>query len=108
MTFTYGHTVGTGTYPNGEWNRLVSADNGQGGVVSFTYENMAIPWPPPLPVISAITGRVTSKTLTSDATTPAVKSPLGTTPNQDPAYNSLGTAPKGHGPQAYPNSAVST
>lgn len=40
MTFTYGTTRGSGTYPNGNWNRLVTANNGQGGTVTYGYETI--------------------------------------------------------------------
>ncbi len=41
-TLTYGTNPGntSSPYPNGDWNRLISADNGQGGRVVFTYQNV--------------------------------------------------------------------
>src|SRR5207302_2833707 len=40
-TFSYGTTRGTNIVPNGDWNRLNSVNNGQGGGIAFTYENIA-------------------------------------------------------------------
>jgi RHS repeat-associated protein len=40
-TFTYGFNRGTSKYPNGSWNRLVSANNGQGGTITFSYDTIA-------------------------------------------------------------------
>lgn len=40
-TFTYGTDRGTNEhYPLGAWNRLTSVNNGQGGTLTFTYENI--------------------------------------------------------------------
>ena len=39
MTFSYGSTCCTTSFPDGGFNRMTSFNNGQGGMVSFTYEN---------------------------------------------------------------------
>lgn len=42
-TFTYGTTrydPGSSPWVSGSWNRLISADNGQGGVVNYAYEEI--------------------------------------------------------------------
>ncbi len=39
-TFTYGTDRGTGTWPNGNWNRLAGVNNGQGGTVAYAYEQI--------------------------------------------------------------------
>ena len=105
-TFTYGLTQGGGTYPNGDWNRLVSADNGQGGVVSFSYANIGTALGAD-PDASAYRNnrRVTQRSIQA---TPSISYTWQYINYQDPAYNSLGTALKGRGPNAYPNSAGSS
>lgn len=40
LTFTYGTTRGNGYYPNGEWNRLETVNNGQGGTIQFYYQTI--------------------------------------------------------------------
>jgi RHS repeat-associated protein len=39
-SFTYGPARGTSDYANADWNRLTSADNGQGGTTTFAYEQI--------------------------------------------------------------------
>ncbi|KPL85683.1 RHS repeat-associated core domain-containing protein [Herpetosiphon geysericola] len=60
-TFTYGLVRGTELhYPNGAWNRLTQVNNGQGGLITFAYENIGFIINKPL---YANYRRVTSKTL---------------------------------------------
>ena len=40
-SFAYGTARGTGDYANGDWNRLKTVDNGQGGTIAFAYEHIA-------------------------------------------------------------------
>lgn len=39
-TFSYGPTRGTAQFVNGDWNRLTSVNNGQGGTSTFAYETI--------------------------------------------------------------------
>jgi RHS repeat-associated protein/uncharacterized repeat protein (TIGR01451 family) len=101
LTFVYGTTRGTGTYPVGNWNRLVTVNNGQGGILTFGYENIA-----------AVTGnnifannrRVTSKT-TNDGRGNTASWTYAYT---GAAYNSLGStlAPSSQATSPYVNSAT--
>ncbi|HKP54738.1 MAG TPA: PA14 domain-containing protein [Chloroflexia bacterium] len=105
ITFTYWLTRGTGTYPDGRWNRLYKADNNQGGVATFEYETIAA-------TMGTATWakhyknnrRVTSRTFTDGRGNTYVWSYQG---YQDPAYNSLGTmlTSNDSGPNQYPTSA---
>src|SRR6266508_5302730 len=40
-TFSYNRNRGTAFYPSAGWNRLTQVDNGQGGIVTLAYENIA-------------------------------------------------------------------
>jgi RHS repeat-associated protein len=111
ITFTYNTTRGTGYYPNPEWNRLETANNGQGGTMTLEYENIG----------SVLNGqsepnansfrnyrRVTTKTLTDGRG----NSYAWTYAYSDPALNTMGStfrsspyAYGGIGPNVYPNSA---
>ena len=98
MILTYNSTRGAGTYPNGGWNRLISADNGQGGVVTFTYENI---------------GNARGDTLfINNNRVTNIRRSDGRGTNYDwgysygtPAYNSRGTTNGGRGPLANPSAA---
>lgn len=101
MTFTYGTTRGTGLYPNGNWNRLVTVDNGQGGTSTYTYATIG----------NSITPndgkfvnyrRVTQKTQTDGEDNSYTWSYAYTSP----ALNSLGTRYDSQSTQAEPNSAA--
>jgi RHS repeat-associated protein len=64
MLFTYGTARGltTKAYPsNGDWNRLTTVNNGQGGTVSFAYETIEAASSDP---VFRNNRRVTSKTTT--------------------------------------------
>lgn len=41
MTFTYHTNRGTAKRANGGWNRLQTVNNGQGGTITFAYDNIA-------------------------------------------------------------------
>jgi hypothetical protein len=41
LTFTYGRNIGSGYWVNGAWNRLTEVNNGHGGIVTFSYENIS-------------------------------------------------------------------
>ncbi len=43
MSFSYGMNRGSDQAPIPGWNRLLSANNGQGGAVNFTYEHVWLP-----------------------------------------------------------------
>jgi hypothetical protein len=95
---------GTLSYANADWNRLVSANNGQGGVVSFTYENIgAALEPDPDAGLFGNNRRVTSKAVQSR---PDVVETWTYSQYQNPEYNTLGRMQGGRGPNPYPNSAV--
>ncbi|GAA5531430.1 RHS repeat-associated core domain-containing protein [Herpetosiphon gulosus] len=101
MTFSYGTTRGTAQYPHGDWNRLTTVNNGQGGTTHFAYENLGM-----------VTGnswlanyrRVTSKT-TSDG---QGNNDSWSYSYSNPALNSLGSLldPTPGATQAYANSAT--
>lgn len=100
ISFTYGHSRGTGYYPTADWNRLTGVDNGQGGTISFLYEN-----------IGSVIGnglfrnyrRVYRKTVTDGQG----HSYEWNYAYSNPALNSLGTSLNaGDGPNVYPNSAT--
>jgi RHS repeat-associated protein len=110
--FTYGCVAGTagcptnnarGTdyYARGDWNRLTKADNGQGGTVTFTYDNIGGVANPPISIMKN-NRRVTSRTLTDGQGHSYPWSYSYSTP----AYNSLGTLLGEAGMNGYPNSAV--
>ncbi len=84
MTFTYGTTRGTTLYPNGAWNRLTQVNNGQGGTISFVYEN-----------IGTVTGKSifqNNRRVTTRTTTDGRGNSYPTTYSYtSPAYNSLGS-----------------
>jgi RHS repeat-associated protein len=101
-TFAYHQWRGTGFYPNGLWNRLETVNNGQGGVVTFTYDNIgAFHYPTIHNYPFRNNRRVTSKTVTDGRG----NSYPWTYSYQNPAYNSVGTNLGGPGTNALPNSA---
>ncbi len=106
ITFAYGtndndnNDRGTGYYPKGDWNRLTAVNNGQGGTITFNYEN-----------IGAATNigllrnyrRVTSKVVGDGR---GNSYPWNYT-YTNPAMNTIGAiVDAGHGPNQYPNSAT--
>src|SRR5262249_54435757 len=107
-SFTYGHSVGSDLYPAGAWNRLISADNGQGGIVSFTYENIGNV----LHQQSAANYGSYKKNRRGTSKTPQPGKTSGLsytwqyTDYQEPNKNYLGTGLNNGGPAAYPDSAV--
>ncbi|MDQ5823738.1 MAG: hypothetical protein M3441_05925 [Chloroflexota bacterium] len=88
-TFEYGMTRGSGEYPQGNWNRLWKANNGQGGVIEMTYDVVGASLTPQNWHFKN-NRRVISRTL---------KDGMGTGPEheytwrytyENPAFNSLG------------------
>ena len=98
--FSYNTNYGGGGVPSGGWNRLTQIDNGQGGVVTIAYENIA----------ASLGGnfnnrhRVTSRTL-RDTTTGASYT-WSYTYSQYANLNTLGTGYGGQGTTWNPTSAV--
>jgi len=41
-SFAYGTTRGTAEFANADWNRLKTVDNGQGGTITFAYEQIGV------------------------------------------------------------------
>ncbi|HEX8227837.1 MAG TPA: hypothetical protein VF826_00830 [Chloroflexia bacterium] len=117
ITFTYSLTTtsntyaGTGTYPDGGWNRLTEVDNGQGGKVSFTHQHIGTALAASVSTVEQTAAdkfsnnrRVTSRTL-SDGFGNAYTWNYA---YHDPAFNSLGTSDSlgtEKGPNQWPNSA---
>ncbi|WP_026371041.1 RHS repeat-associated core domain-containing protein [Kallotenue papyrolyticum] len=110
MTFRYGETPGvtadacTGTsWPRGDWNRLVQVENGYGGRVTFTYEQIGVA---SCKRIFRNHRRITGKTISDGRG----NSFTWTYRYSDPALNSLGWRLTGSGDpnatQEYPNSAA--
>ncbi|MDQ3929351.1 MAG: hypothetical protein M3328_09410, partial [Chloroflexota bacterium] len=98
-TFTYALARGSGYCPNGDWNRLKTVNNGQGGTLTFGYES-----------ICAATNnglflnhrRVQTRT----ATDGRGNSYSWTYTYSNPAMNTIGAfVHQDHGPNYYPNSA---
>lgn len=100
-TFTYGTTRGTGQYPNGNWNRLVTVNNGQGGTNTFSYQSIGDALTPKDGKFLNYR-RVTQKTQTDGRGNSYTWSYAYT----NPAFNSLGTRYDSQSTQAEPNSAV--
>ncbi|MGA7732684.1 MAG: PA14 domain-containing protein [Chloroflexia bacterium] len=106
ITFTYWLTRGTGTYPDGRWNRLWQVNNNQGGVATFNYETIASTmgtaiWAKHYKNNRRVMTRVLEDGMS--ATLPITWTYTYT----DPAYNSLGTllTSNDSGPNYYPTSA---
>ena len=106
ITFTYWLTRGTGTYPDGGWNRLWKVDNNQGGLATFEYET-----------IGATMGTaIWAKHYKNNRRVTSRKFEDGRghtytwtySDYRDPAYNSLGTSLTSNdsGPNNYPTSAT--
>jgi len=105
-TFTYatGAAVrGTGFYPGDGWNRLLTANNGQGGIVRFTYKNIGSvldaqsEYAEPFRNNHRIEGKVVEDGRGNQYPWQYIY--------RDPAYNSLGISVTGLGPNPHPNSA---
>ncbi|WP_029215371.1 RHS repeat-associated core domain-containing protein [Kallotenue papyrolyticum] len=110
MTFGYGSTPDvsadacTGTsWPRGDWNRLTQVENGYGGRVTFTYEQIGVA---SCKRIFRNHRRITSKTVSDGRG----NSFTWTYRYSNPAMNSLGWRLTGrddpNATQEYPNSAV--
>ncbi len=97
FTYTLASGRGTGLYPAGSWNRLVSVNNGQGGVLTINYENIG-PLAGGAGALYANNRRVTSK-VAQDGRGHSYTWQYSYT---HPAYNWLGTE---YTPNDYPNSA---
>lgn len=104
VSFTYQLTRGTDLYAQGGWNRLRRADNNQGGVITFDYENIG----------STMRGQPYAKHYKNNnrVVTKTIENGMGNSyvwrySYKDPAYNSLGTILTNNdsGPNTYPNSA---
>ena len=101
-TFDYGMDRGTAHYPNGSWNRLTSVNNGQGGLISFAYDDIG-------QVLNdgnyKNNRRVSSKTVHSGYGQAWDTSYTWSYTYSTPAYNERGSA-LDSGPYLYPNSAT--
>ena len=101
-TFTYGTSPGTTQYyPDGAWNRLTQVNNGQGGTITFAYENIGQSINKTL---YANYRRVSSKTLNDGRGNNYTTNYSYT----NPALNTLGSALDSNDSsgQVYANSAV--
>ncbi len=108
-TFTYGLNRGTAQYANGTWNRLTSVNNGQGGVITFSYENIGtvlLGQGNPDHDMFENNRRVTQKVVHDGYGQSWDHANTWWYSYQNPAYNTLGTLLADKGPNAYPNSAT--
>jgi RHS repeat-associated protein len=101
-TFTYGQR-GTAFYPQGGWNRLTQVNNGQGGTLTFTYENVAQARGTTfLENLFLNYNRIVNKT----ANNGLGQAYTWSYTYQNPAFNTFGTLLDSNSTQTYPNSAI--
>ncbi|MDQ5823422.1 MAG: DUF11 domain-containing protein, partial [Chloroflexota bacterium] len=114
VTFGYmtGTNAGNGTYVAGAWNRLTTVDNGQGGKITFTYENigtdLANPNSPDYAPLAAPKFAHNRRVKTKVVEDGRGNSYTWSYDYRYPAYNSLGTSDQWGtevGPNVKPNSA---
>gem|GEM_PF-1707173 len=114
-TFSYGLDRGplSNPNPNGGWNRISSVDNGQGGVITFTFENIGKWLENPLSWVNGAgfrnNHRLTSKVITTGAGQSWSNTATWSYNYQKPVNNGLGTILYGNEQNnglVYPNSAA--
>jgi RHS repeat-associated protein/uncharacterized repeat protein (TIGR01451 family) len=107
-TFTYDRNIGSGWYANGAWNRLTGVNNGHGGTITFSYENISAAVSGQYGNIFKNNRRVISKVVQDGAGHTYTWTYSYTEPGDitRPAYNTLGTGFGDLGPNTKPNSAI--